>query len=184
MNDLIASCTKCDLRSKCNQVVQALPANGPTEVMIVGECPKGEEDLMGEPFVSREGVHLSNLLTKAELDVHMTLAVKCWPHSKKVTADQIRACKPWLWHDIKTLAPKIIVTLGNVPTALLLKLPKTFRIGDYAGKPIQATFGLIVPWYSANWILVHGKAADAATLELFRRIKTKEIYEDVPQEAL
>lgn len=60
-----------------------------------------------------------------------------------------------------------IVTLGQTPTRMLLKLPKSFKMGNYVGK----RFNNVVPWYSPEHLLTRGKKLEQQTIELLGKLK-------------
>ena len=92
--------------------------------MFVGEGPGEQEDLQGEPFVGRAGQLLTQLiegigLTRA--DVYIANVVKCRPPGNRdPQPDEIEACAPWLDRQLELIRPRVIVTLGNFATKLLL----------------------------------------------------------------
>ena len=94
------------------------------DLMFVGEGPGEQEDLQGEPFVGRAGQLLTQLiegigLTRA--DVYIANVVKCRPPGNRdPQPDEIEACAPWLDRQLELIRPRVIVTLGNFATKLLL----------------------------------------------------------------
>ena len=94
------------------------------DLLFVGEGPGEQEDLTGEPFVGRAGKLLTSLiegigLTRA--DVYIANVVKCRPPGNRdPQPDEIEACAPWLDRQLELIRPKVIVTLGNFATKLLL----------------------------------------------------------------
>ena len=95
------------------------------DLMFVGEGPGEQEDLQGEPFVGRAGQLLTQLiegigLTRA--DVYIANVVKCRPPGNRdPQPDEIEACAPWLDRQLELIRPRVIVTLGNFATKLLLE---------------------------------------------------------------
>src|SRR5262245_16420584 len=93
--------------------------------MFIGEGPGQQEDLQGEPFVGRAGGLLTQLiegigLTRA--DVYIANVVKCRPPGNRdPEPDEIEACAPWLDRQLDLIQPRVIVTLGNFATKLLLQ---------------------------------------------------------------
>jgi DNA polymerase len=132
---------------------------------------------MGRPFEGREGRLLKKLLREAGLaDVYLTLAVKCLPiPAKAVYQCNINACKTWLWKELQAVAPRVVVTLGPIPTRLLLKLKSSFRMQDVVGQFHDVPFmsALVAPWYSPRWVLSHGSKADKQAVEFFKQVKEK-----------
>lgn len=118
-----STCTLCKLASGRTQVVFGV-GRPDAELMFVGEGPGEQEDLKGEPFVGRAGQLLTQLiegigLTRA--DVYIANVVKCRPPGNRdPRPDEIEACAPWLDRQLELIRPKVIVTLGNFATKLLL----------------------------------------------------------------
>jgi len=119
-----ATCARCKLASGRTQVVFGVGAAA-AELMFVGEGPGQQEDLRGEPFVGRAGQLLTQLiegigLTRA--DVYIANVVKCRPPGNRdPQPDEIEACAPWLDRQLELIRPRVIVTLGNFATKLLLQ---------------------------------------------------------------
>jgi len=122
---LAAGCTRCALATTRTQVVFGVGDPG-ADLMFVGEAPGREEDLRGEPFVGRSGRLLDRLLAE-ELGidrsaVYIANVVKCRPpDNRDPRPDEIAACRPYLAAQVDLIAPKVVVTLGNFATRLLLE---------------------------------------------------------------
>lgn len=92
---------------------------------IVGEAPGGTEDREGIQFVGAAGKFLRDVLRRSDIDsskVRFNNAVRCGPWNEKKggigtpTAAHIRHCLPSVLEDIENTNPRVIVTLGNIPT--------------------------------------------------------------------
>ncbi len=94
--------------------------------MFVGEGPGAEEDRQGLPFVGRSGQLLDKVMLE-ELGitrdrVFIANMVKCRPPGNRdPEPDEIAACRPWLEQQLSLIDPKVVVTLGNFATKLLLE---------------------------------------------------------------
>jgi uracil-DNA glycosylase len=119
-----AGCALCKLAPTRTQVVFGV-GRADAELMFIGEGPGQQEDLQGEPFVGRAGGLLTQLiegigLTRA--DVYIANVVKCRPPGNRdPQPDEIEACAPWLDRQLEFVRPRVIVTLGNFATKLLLQ---------------------------------------------------------------
>lgn len=119
-----ATCTKCGLASTRTQVVFGIGREG-TALVIVGEAPGKDEDEQGEPFVGRSGKLLDQVMQE-ELGVTrdrvgIINVVKCRPPGNRDPEPvEIAACNPWLEAQLDLMAPKVVITLGNFSTKLLL----------------------------------------------------------------
>lgn len=116
LNKQILACQKCVLRSGCTQVV---PGEGSpeAEIMFIGEGPGQKEDESGRPFVGAAGKFLDEMLATINLErnkVFIANVVKCRPpQNRDPLPEEAAACWPWLLEQIKTIQPKLIVTLGR-----------------------------------------------------------------------
>jgi uracil-DNA glycosylase family 4 len=122
--DASMTCALCKLAGNRTQVVFGV-GDPHADLMFVGEGPGEQEDLKGEPFVGRAGLLLTQLiegigLTRA--DVYIANVVKCRPPGNRdPQPEEIAACAPWLDRQLELVRPRVIVTLGNFATKLLLQ---------------------------------------------------------------
>jgi uracil-DNA glycosylase family 4 len=116
-------CALCKLATGRRQVVFGVGRDD-ADLMFVGEGPGEQEDIQGEPFVGRAGQLLTQLIEGIGLtrkDVYIANVVKCRPPGNRdPQPDEIEACAPWLDRQLDLIRPRVIVTLGNFSTKLLL----------------------------------------------------------------
>lgn len=116
-------------------------------VMLLGEQPGNEEDLRGKPFVGAAGRLLDRALADAGIDrtdAYVTNVVKHfkWERRgknrihKKPSADDIRACRPWLSAELELVKPQVLVCLGA--TAAQAILGRSFRVTAEHGRVLSA----------------------------------------------
>ena len=123
--DEAADCPRCRLAESRTQVVFGMGSPS-ADLMFIGEGPGAEEDRQGLPFVGRSGQLLDRLMLE-EMGLtrdHCYIAnvVKCRPPGNRdPMPDEITACRPWLESQLDLIAPKVIVTLGNFSSKLLLE---------------------------------------------------------------
>lgn len=117
-------CTVCRLAETRTNVVFGA-GNPDADVMFVGEGPGQQEDEQGLPFVGRSGQLLEQLLGEIGLvrdDVYIGNVVKCRPpKNRDPRPDEIDACKGYLRTQLTLIQPKVVVTLGNFASKLLLR---------------------------------------------------------------
>lgn len=112
----------CTLKRRATQLVFA-DGNPEAEIMLVGEGPGEQEDLQGKPFVGRAGQLLDRMLAAIGLDrtkVYIANMVP-WrpPGNRDPSPEELALCTPFLLRQVELVAPKFLVTLGNVPTKSL-----------------------------------------------------------------
>ncbi len=139
-----ADCTKCALAATRTQVVFGV-GDPHAPLMFVGEAPGKDEDEQGEPFVGRSGKLLDQVMQEelgvTRASVYITNVVKSRPPGNRdPLPDEIAACRPWLEAQLDLIAPKVVITLGNFATKLLL-------LGDTNAKEgITKLRGKSYPW--------------------------------------
>lgn len=118
-------CNKCKLCETRHNVVFGT-GNPNADVMFIGEGPGENEDLQGEPFVGRGGQLLDKMLAAVDLDrnknIYIANIVKCRPpKNRDPEKDEQEACINWLRNQVKLINPKIIVCLGRIAAAKIIK---------------------------------------------------------------
>ena len=117
---LVRQCSDCELGLGRKN---AVPGEGSpdADLMIIGEGPGAQEDLLGRPFVGRAGQFLDELLGYIGLkreDVFIANMVKCRPpENRDPLPAEVSACNKYLERQIELLDPLLIVTLGRVSLA-------------------------------------------------------------------
>jgi len=143
------NCQKCGLADTRTNVVFGEGVEN-AEVLFVGEGPGENEDLTGRPFVGRGGQLLDDMISLIDLDrtknCYIANIVKCRPpHNRDPLNTEQEACIGYLWRQIALLKPKLIVCLGRIAAATLIK--PDFKITkehgqwfDVNGTPTMALF--------------------------------------------
>ena len=126
----IRACTACDL-SKTR--TQAVPGIGSltAKIVIVGEAPGENEDLVGQPFVGRSGALLDSWLQGAGLQrgqVYILNSVQCRPPGNRDPhPSEGAACEKWLTAQLQLVQPDLVITLGKPAGNTLTSLRKYDR---------------------------------------------------------
>ena len=119
------ACTKCELcRTRTNVVFGA--GREDAKILIIGEGPGENEDLQGLPFVGRGGQLLDKMLLAVDLDrnknIYIANMVKCRPpKNRDPKPEEVACCLDWLRNQVLLMKPKIIVCLGRIASARLIK---------------------------------------------------------------
>ena len=87
------------------------------DLMIIGEAPGREEDIVGKPFVGEAGQLLDRMLKSIginENSAHITNLVY-WrpPGNRAPTLEETAICRPFLDKQIELVAPQYILFLGG-----------------------------------------------------------------------
>ncbi|WP_309084076.1 uracil-DNA glycosylase [Chelativorans sp.] len=120
---ILAEFDGCNLRFTAKNLVFA-DGNPEADLMLVGEAPGREEDLQGLPFVGRSGQLLDRMLAAIGRDRTTAYIANVIPWRPPGNRDpsplETEICRPFIERHIELAAPKILVTLGNPSTKLLL----------------------------------------------------------------
>jgi len=145
----IGDCRRCKLYKGRNSIVYG-EGDPKAAIVFVGEGPGFEEDQQGRPFVGAAGQLLTDIIEKGmkikRAEVYICNIVKCRPpNNRNPEPDEVEACIGFVKKQIQAIKPKVIVTLGNVPTQNLLgtKQGITKMRGvwqEYEGIPVMPTF--------------------------------------------
>ena len=99
--------------------------NTEAEVLFIGEGPGANEDEQGLPFVGAAGKLLDDMLAMIGLkreEVYITNIVKCRPPQNRDPLNTEKdACIGYLRRQVAMMCPKIIVCLGRIAAAELIK---------------------------------------------------------------
>lgn len=127
-SELEAQCKACEKCRLCETRTNVVFGVGvpDAEVMFIGEGPGQNEDEQGEPFVGRGGQLLDKMLTAVDLDrkknIYIANIVKCRPpKNRDPLPDEQAACIDWLRNQFAIIRPKIIVCLGRIAAAKIIK---------------------------------------------------------------
>ena len=144
----VLKCRACGLhKTRINVVFGA--GNQKAALMFVGEAPGGDEDKQGLPFVGRAGQLLTKIIEAMGLgrqDVYIANILKCRPpNNRPPLPDEIAACENNVKRQIKSIRPKVIVTLGKFASQTLLKSETPISIlrgkfQEYEGTKVMPTF--------------------------------------------
>src|SRR5688500_12992603 len=145
----LGDCTRCKLHAQGrNQIVFGV-GNPTAEVMFVGEAPGADEDLQGVPFVGRAGQLLTKMIEAMGLrrdEVYIANVLKCRPPGNRdPQPDEVGSCEPFLFQQIASVQPKVIIALGAFAARALLKTQDPIsrmrgRVYDYRGAQLIPTF--------------------------------------------
>ena len=126
-------------------------------VMMIGEAPGEQESLQGRPFVGKAGKNLDEFLKEAGMDrgeLYVTNTVKFRPTkvsaagrivNRPPTQEEIKLFLPFLMKEIAIVAPRCVITLGNVPLKALMG--SRVVIGDVHGQWIDWNGRVLYPMY-------------------------------------
>ena len=153
-------CTRCRLAEDRTQVVFGA-GNPAADLMFVGEGPGAEEDKQGIPFVGRAGQLLTRLVEGIGLrrdDVYIANVVKCRPPGNRdPQPDEIDACRPYLEGQLGFIEPRVVVTLGNFATKLLLETKE--GITKLRGREFRYRDAVLIPTFHPAAVLRGGGTA-------------------------
>ena len=144
-------CVRCPL-SQGRTTVVCGEGDPHADLMVVGEGPGREEDLQGRPFVGRSGQLLDRLLWEEvglpRHAVYIANTIKCRPPGNRDPLPmEVETCQPWLESQMELIQPRVLLTLGNFATKLLLNTTEGIRRVRGRIYPVGSRGALLVPTY-------------------------------------
>jgi DNA polymerase len=154
-DDLGADCSRCKLHTLGRRQVVFGVGNPEADLMFVGEAPGADEDIQGEPFVGRAGQLLTKIIESIGLrreDVYIANVIKCRPPgNRNPEPDEVEQCEPFLFRQIDTVKPKVIVALGKFAAQCLLRT--TDPITRIRGREFKYRDAILIPTYHPAYLL-------------------------------
>ena len=147
-----ATCTACPLYARATQTVFG-EGNPEARLLLVGEQPGNEEDLIGRPFVGPAGRLLDRALAEAGVErgsVYITNAVKHfkWKATEggkrriheRPRREEVEACRPWFEAELALVRPRVVVCLGATAAGAVLRRP--VGVAAERGRILASPFGI------------------------------------------
>jgi uracil-DNA glycosylase family 4 len=145
----IGDCTRCKLHTQGRTQVVFGVGNPSADVMFVGEAPGADEDVQGVPFVGRAGQLLTKMIEAMGYkrdEVYIANVLKCRPPgNRNPEPDEIATCEPFLFRQVASIQPKVVIALGAFAARTLLQTQDPIsrlrgRVYDFRGAKLIPTF--------------------------------------------
>ena len=153
--DIGPDCSRCKLHTLGRRQVVFGVGNPNADLMFVGEAPGADEDMQGEPFVGRAGQLLTKIIEAIGMtrqDVYIANVIKCRPpQNRNPEPDEVEKCEPFLFRQIETIKPKVIVALGKFAAQSLLKTSEP--ITRLRGREYKYRQAILMPTYHPAYLL-------------------------------
>ena len=149
------ACQRCKLHTLGRTQVVFGVGDPDADLMFVGEAPGGDEDLQGEPFVGRAGQLLTKIIEAIGMtrqQVYIANVIKCRPPgNRNPEPDEVERCEPFLFHQIDSIKPKVIVALGKFAAQSLLRTADP--ITRIRGREYKYRDAILMPTYHPAYLL-------------------------------
>ena len=153
--DIGPDCSRCKLHTLGRKQVVFGVGNPNADLMFVGEAPGADEDIQGEPFVGRAGQLLTKIIEAIDLkreDVYIANVIKCRPPgNRNPEPDEVEQCEPFLFRQIDSIKPRVIVALGKFAAQCLLKTDAP--ITRIRGREFTYREAVLIPTYHPAYLL-------------------------------
>jgi len=149
IRDDIGDCTRCKLHGLGRTQIVFGVGNSNADLMFVGEAPGADEDIQGVPFVGRAGQLLTKMIEAMGFtrdEVYIANVLKCRPPgNRNPEPDEIATCEPFLFRQLESIEPKVVIALGAFAARTLLKTDAPIsrlrgRVFDFRGAKLIPTF--------------------------------------------
>jgi len=151
----LGPCTRCKLHTLGRKQIVFGVGNPNADLMFVGEAPGADEDIQGEPFVGRAGQLLTKIIEAIGMkreDVYIANVIKCRPPgNRNPEPDEVEQCEPFLFRQIDSIKPKVIVALGKFAAQSLLRTSDP--ITRIRGREYKYRDAILMPTYHPAYLL-------------------------------
>ena len=151
----LGDCTRCKLHTQGRQQIVFGVGHPDADLMFVGEAPGADEDVQGEPFVGRAGQLLTKIIEAIGLtrdQVYIANVIKCRPPgNRNPEPDEVAECEPFLFRQIDTVRPRVIVALGKFAAQSLLRTATP--ITRLRGREVPYRNAILMPTYHPAYLL-------------------------------
>ena len=151
----LGECTRCKLHTLGRRQIVFGVGDPNANLMFVGEAPGADEDIQGEPFVGRAGQLLTKIIEAIGLrreDVYIANLIKCRPPgNRNPEPDEVGQCEPFLFRQIDSIKPRVIVALGKFAAQSLLRT--TDPITRLRGREFTYRDAILMPTYHPAYLL-------------------------------
>ena len=151
----IGDCTRCKLHTLGRKQIVFGVGNPNADLMFVGEAPGADEDIQGEPFVGRAGQLLTKIIEAIGMkreDVYIANVIKCRPPgNRNPEPDEVEQCEQFMFRQVDTIKPKVIVALGKFAAQALLRTNDP--ITRLRGREYKYRGAVLMPTYHPAYLL-------------------------------
>lgn len=173
----------CKLSAGCHSPKMPVTGRGEAGVLIIAEAPGATEDLKNTQLIGDAGKVLRRALAELGVDLdrdcRKTNAVRCRPpENRRPLPQEITACAPHIWNEIKEHPPKVIILLGDVAL-------RSFLLGRWVPKSIGQFRGFTIPDQKAGcWVLATFHPSYILRSQQGREIRGKATMMTSPEELI
>jgi DNA polymerase len=148
-------CTRCKRHGLGRRQIVFGVGNPDADLMFVGEAPGADEDVQGEPFVGRAGQLLTKIVEAIGLtreQVYIANVIKCRPPgNRNPEPEEVAQCEPFLFRQIDSIRPRVIVALGKFAAQSLLRTATP--ITRLRGREVPYRDAILMPTYHPAYLL-------------------------------
>ena len=143
LENSIGDIRECNLKKTAKNLV-FFDGNKDSNLMLIGEAPGRDEDILGKPFVGKAGKLLNKMMSSVGFsrnDLYFTNVIPWRPPGNRTPSnEEINMYRPFLIRHIQLKKPQIILSLGGVSSKILLNT--TSGIMSLRGKIKNVDFGV------------------------------------------
>jgi DNA polymerase len=151
----LGDCTRCKLHRLGRRQIVFGVGNPKADLMFIGEAPGRDEDIQGIPFVGRAGQLLTKMIEAMGYErksVYIANVIKCRPpENRNPEPDEVANCEPFLFRQVESIRPRVIVALGTFAAQALLKTQDS--ISRLRGRVYKYGHARLIPTFHPAFLL-------------------------------
>ena len=164
-------CEFCNAYSPLEPSLVVGKGNPDANLMLIGEAPGAQEEILKAPFVGRSGKVIQKLLEGVGIDfdkeIYICNVIKCRPpNNRRPTKIEIAESLPWLMEQIRLVDPSLIILAGSTAVNSVLDL-KT-AISTIRGQWQLWEGRLVMPIFHPSYLLRNPSNEEGKPISLTR----------------
>ncbi|QKF65098.1 uracil-DNA glycosylase family protein [Campylobacter corcagiensis] len=165
LNRCVKSCELCSL-SKSRKTPLILSSKS-ADIMVIFKSPNETQNLKADIKACKNTLKFCNTLYEIfkNYKISYSFLLKCYGNYDEIS---VSMCKDYLFEEIEKLSPKLILTMGELVSRVVLKSSVSFD--SLKGSLFKYKYSLIMPLDSLDYILKNPSKKDEF-IESIKRAK-------------
>lgn len=163
LGEAVRTCTACNLHELRRQAIIG-EGDRDARLVVIAAAPREADDVARSPLSGGARNVLDNLLRDSGIDpaqVWFTTLVSCSPPGDRLpTVDEVRACSRHLRVELDTVAPDVVLALGDHVASALYGRPLDIERVSGFRLPVGDGVTLVPTYHPVDVLQGHPRAAD------------------------
>ncbi|PSM51735.1 uracil-DNA glycosylase, family 4 [Campylobacter blaseri] len=145
--------------------------NTSAKLMVILENPTFKEDESGKLYSGEVSIKLRELLLEysglKEDEIYTSFLIKCkTPKNVTITEESVMKCSPYLFEEIDKIKPKVILTMGELCSKIVLQDSDLPSLDISHGSVFKLNNSFLIPVFDMDYIAKNPSKKDELIKDL------------------